>query len=128
MQIKNMSGASIVFSLCVQRVSRRRRFWRFSGDASRTMQKLNFTKQPSSSGRLQKSGYGNGSKDETHFNPRSGPLSWQACQGRVCATGETEYTRRLATVDLGTYRSRWPVCSVAAGRRGSLRGNLSFEL
>src|SRR5260370_8042134 len=105
MQINNERGASIVSLLYVQRVSPHRRFWRFFGDASRTTQKPNFTKQPSSSGRLQKSGYGNGSKDETHFNPHSGSRARQACQGRVCATGETEYTRRLAAVDLSTQRS-----------------------
>src|SRR5258708_37461581 len=98
MQIKNTSGASIVSSLCVQRVSPQRRFWRVFGDASTTTQKPNFTKQPSSSGRLQKSGYGNGSKDETHFNSHPGPRAGQARKGRVCATGDAKHIHRLAAV------------------------------
>src|SRR3979411_563285 len=98
MKIENTSGASIVSSLCAQRVSPHRRFWRFSDDGSTMTQKPNFTKRPSSSGRLQKSGYGNGFKDDTHFNPHSGHCCWQTCQARVCATGEAEHTPRLAAV------------------------------
>jgi len=46
--------------MCAPQAGPQRRFWRFFGDALRTTPKLTFRKQPSSSGRLQKSGYGNG--------------------------------------------------------------------
>src|SRR5260370_31438937 len=105
----------------------RQRFWRFSGDVSATTERPNCMKPPSSSGRLLKSDSENGFTDETHFDSHFGPRAGNACRGRAGATGETEPLRGLAFVDLRTYRSGWSLFAVAAGRRRSLCGSLSFN-